>query len=256
MKHSFIDEYSGLDSLIHGLDPRTKLIGSLCFILAVVLTPVGNWPVFGFYFVVMSLMVIFSRLPLLHVARRSLAIIPFVLMIALFIPFFRQGHEIAGFNVGYWHIAVSYEGMQMLLTVVVKGWLSILCLIVLTSSTKLADTLEGMRRLGVPGIFILIISFMYRYIFVLADQVMRMKQARDSRNFGGRRLHQLKTIGNMIGILFIRTYERGERVYAAMLSRGYIGEMPVPDRFHLRAVDVYFSVVLITLLACPAILWW
>lgn len=256
MKHSFIDEYSGLDSLVHRLDPRTKLLACLVFILAVVLTTAGNWKVFACYFILVCVLILLSRLPVMHVLKRSLVIFPFVLMVAIFIPFFKQGHEIAGYTIGLWHIAITYEGVMVLVNVAIKSWLSILSLILLTSSTKLTDTLEGMRQLGVPGVFILIISFMYRYIFVLADQVMRMKQARDSRNFGGNHLHQFKTLGNMIGILFIRSYERGERVYAAMLSRGYTGETPVLNKFHFRAMDAYFSAVLIILLVCPAILWW
>ena len=83
---------------------------------------------------------------------------------------------------------------------------------------------------------------MYRYIFVLVDEILRMKQARDSRNFGGNRLWQLRTIGNMIGTLFIRSYERGERVYAAMLARGYVGRTRTLNRLNFRLADVYFGI--------------
>jgi len=113
-----------------------------------------------------------------------------------------------------------------------------------------------MKRLGVPKIFVLIISFMYRYVFVLVDQVMRMKQARDSRNFGGKYLYQFNTLGNMIGTLFIRSYERGERIYAAMLARGYNGEIVESHRLHYQPVDAYFSIVLFILLISPPIIWW
>jgi cobalt/nickel transport system permease protein len=118
------------------------------------------------------------------------------------------------------------------------------------------DLLDAMRSLGVPRIFVLIISFMYRYLFVLADQLMRMRRARDSRNFGGNRMHQLTTLGNMIGMLFIRSYERGERIYAAMLARGFTGEIPAQPKLRFRTPDAYFSLALALLLVCPAILWW
>lgn len=256
MKHSFIDEYSRLDSLIHRLDPRTKLLACLVLILAVVLTPAGNWRVFTCYFVIVCGLILLSKLPVWHVLKRSLVVIPFVLMVALFIPFFKQGQELAGINIGFWHIAVTYEGVMILINVIVRAWLSILCLILLTSSTRMSDLLSGMKQLGVPSVFVLIISFMYRYVFVLADQVMRMKQARDSRNFGGNHMYQFKTLGNMIGVLFIRSYERGERVYASMLSRGYTGENPVLRKFRFHAADAYFSSVMFILLVCPAIFWW
>ncbi len=256
MKHSFIDQYSDLDSFIHRLDPRTKLLACLAFILAVVLTTAGNWRLFACYFCVVAVLILLSRLPVLYVLKRSLVIIPFVLMVAVFIPFFKQGQVVWSYNIGAWRIAVTYEGLLVLANVLIKSWLSILSLILLSSCTRMADLLEGMKQLGTPKIFILIISFMYRYLFLLADQLMRMRQACDSRNFGGSRRHQFKTLGNMIGMFFIRSYERAERIYAAMLARGYEGEMPAMQKLRFRSTDAYFSLALAALLICPAILWW
>ena len=104
----------------------------------------------------------------------------------------------------------------------------------------------------------MILSFMYRYIFVLVDEVMRMKQARDSRNFGGRRLWQLRTIGNMIGTLFIRSYERGERVYAAMMARGFSGHTRTLENLSFRPADALFGAALgfILILAMVLNLWY
>jgi len=206
MKHSFIDEYSGLDSFVHNLDPRTKLVSSLAFILAVVLTPTGNWKIFAMYLCVIAGLVWLSNLPVRYVLKRSLVIFPFVVMIAIFIPFFKQGQVAVSYDMGLWRIAITYEGLSLLLNVVIKSWLCILCLIVLSSSTKFADLLRGMYELKVPQVFIQIIAFMYRYIFVLADQAMRMQMARDSRNFGMNRKNIFNTIGNMVGVLFIRSY--------------------------------------------------
>jgi cobalt/nickel transport system permease protein len=256
MKHSFIDEYSGLDSFVHRLDPRTKLLCSLAFILAVVLTPAGTWKAYAVYLPVIIGLVLLSRLPLKYVMKRSLVIFPFVIMITIFVPFFKQGQVVAGWDIGTWHIAVTYEGLAVLVNVVVKSWLCILCLIVLSSSTKFEQLLHGMYRLRVPQVFVQIISFMYRYMFVLADQAMRMQMARDSRNYGLNRGNIIKTMGNMIGILFIRSYERAERIYAAMLSRGYNGEIVVVNQLRFRLPDAYFALSLCLLLVCPAILWW
>lgn len=256
MKHSFIDQYSDLDSFIHRLDPRTKFIASLAFIVAVVLTPASNWRVFAFYFCIIAVLLILSKLPPLYVLRRSLIIFPFVVMIAIFIPFFKEGEVAGSYNIWLWQVSVTYSGLFILANVVTKAWLSILSLILLSSTTKLADLLWGLRQLGVPQVMVLILSFMYRYIFVLADEVMRMRQARDSRNFGGRRLHQLKTIGNMIGTLFIRSYERGERVYAAMLSRGFDGEVRTLHNLSFRQADAYFGMILCLVLILSGILLW
>jgi len=256
VKHSFIDEYSDLDSFIHRLDPRTKLIASLAFIAAVVLTPASNWRVFIFYFCIISFLLIISKLPPLYVLKRSLVIFPFVFLIAVFIPFFKEGEIAGSYNIWLWQVSVTYSGLFILANVMVKAWLCILALILLSSTTKLAELLKGLGQLGVPRVMILILSFMYRYIFVLADEVMRMKQARDSRNFGRNRLHQLKTIGNMVGTLFIRSYERGERIYAAMLSRGFDGQIRTMQNLSFRPVDAYFSAIFCLILIFPCVIWW
>ena len=256
MKHSFIDEYSGLDSFIHRLDPRTKLVASLAFIIAVVLTPASNWRVFAFYFCFVAVLLIFSKLPPLYVLKRSLVIFPFVLLIAIFIPFFKEGDVAVSYNIWQWQISVTYSGLFILANVVVKSWLCILVLILLSSTTKLAELLKGLKQLRVPQVMVLILSFMYRYIFVLVDEVMRMQQARDSRNFGGSRLHQVKTVGSMAGTLFIRSYERGERIYAAMLSRGFDGQVRTLHKLTFRQADVYFGVIFCIMLVCPCVIWW
>ena len=241
---------------MHRLDPRTKLVAGLAVILAILLTPPGSWKVFAVYLLTLLGLVWLARLPFRYVLQRSLVIFPFVFMIAVFIPFFKEGQEAWGCNIGAWHIAVTWEGLGVLVNVMVKAWLSMLCLIVLTSSSRFADLLQAMYELKVPLIFVQIIAFMYRYIFVLADQAMRMQMARDSRNFGGSRRIIFKTMGNMIGILFIRSYERGERIYAAMLSRGYTGELPVTRKLRFRLPDACFATALFVLLVCPALLWW
>ena len=126
--------------------------------------------------------------------------------------------------------------------ILVKAWLSILSLILLTSTTKLSNLLKGLEQLRLPRVMVMILSFMYRYLFVLVDEVMRMRQARDSRNFGGGRLWQIRTIGNMIGTLFIRSYERGERVYAAMVARGFDGQTRTLESSSFRQLDAYFGI--------------
>ena len=241
---------------MHRLDPRTKLICSLAFVLAVVLTPAGTWNVFVVYLLILMGLIWLSRLPIKYVLKRSLVIFPFVVMIAIFVPFFKQGQVAASYDIGAWHIAITYEGLAVLINVIVKSWLCILCLIILSSSTKFEELMHGMYRLKVPQVFVQITSFMYRYMFVLADQAMRMQMARDSRNFGLNRRNIFKTMGNMIGMLFIRSYERAERIYAAMLSRGYNGEIIVVNQLRFRLPDAYFALSMALLLICPAIMWW
>ncbi len=145
MKHSFLDQYSDRDSIIHRLDPRTKLITTLFFILAVVLTPPARWPAFALYFILVVTLILLSRVPPLYILKRSLVIMPFVVMIAIFIPFFKEGEVAGSYNIWLWQISVTYSGLQVLVNIVIKAWLSILSLILLTSTTRLP---QPSQRLG------------------------------------------------------------------------------------------------------------
>lgn len=247
MRHSFLDRYSDLGSFIHKLDPRTKVITTFAFILVVVLTPPLRWQAFALYFALIASVVLLSKLPPLYVLKRSLVIVPFVLFIAIFIPFLKPGEVAGSYNIWMWHI--SHSGLLILWNVVIKAWLSMLSLILLSATTKFAELLKGLEQLRLPKVMVMLLSFMYRYIFVLVDEVIRMKQARDSRSFGGKRTWQLKTIGNMVGTLFLRSYERGERVYGAMVARGFEGQTRTLSSPHFRMADLYFAVAFLSCLA-------
>lgn len=247
MKHSFLDRYSDIDSFIHRLDPRTKVITTFAFILVMVLTPPTGWQAFALYFAIIAGLVLISKIPPFYVLKRSLVIVPFVLFITIFIPFLKSGEPSGSYNIWIWQ--VSNSGLLILWNVLIKAWLSMLSLILLSSTTKFSELLNGLEQLRLPKVMVMILSFMYRYIFVLVDEVIRMKQARDSRNFGGKRTWQLKTIGNMVGTLFLRSYERGERVYGAMVARGFDGETRTLSTPHFRTADLYFTAVFLICLA-------
>ena len=245
MKHSFLDRYSDHDSVIHRLDPRGKLVVTFAFIVAVVLTPFSSWLAYGLYFAVIAVLIALSRLPVSHFLKRSLVIIPFVLLMAVFIPFFKEGEVAGSYNLWLWQVSVTHSGLQVLWNIMAKAWLSILSLILLTSTARFTSILKGLEQLRMPKVIVMIMSFMYRYIFLLTDEVLRMKQARDSRNFGGgRKLWQIGTVGNMIGTLFIRSYERGERVYASMVARGFDGNSRTLERLCFGRRDALFIAVL------------
>jgi cobalt/nickel transport system permease protein len=240
MKHSFLDKYSDCNSLIHRLDPRTKLLATLAFIAVVVLIPTASWLTYGLFLAIIAMPVLLSKVPLSYILKRSLVIIPFVLLVAVFIPFFKEGEIAANFNLWGWHISLTKSGLELMGSILSKAWLSILSLVLLTSTTGFSQLLKGMEKLRTPSVIVMLLSFMYRYIFLLTDEIMRMKQARDSRNFGGRRLWQIKTIGNMIGTLFVRSYERGERVYASMVARGFDGHSHTLDSLSFGRIDAVF----------------
>lgn len=248
MEHNFIDQYSDLDSCVHRLDPRTKLIAAIAFVLAVVLTPITEWRAFVGYFLFVSVLILLSKLPVLYVAKRALLIVPFVLMIGVF-NLFKAGEAMASFHIWHWQLSITHEGLQIFLNVLVKASLSSLSLILLSSTTKFSNLLRGLEHLRMPRVMVMTLSFGYRYMFVLTDEAMRMWRARQSRNFGGKWIWQVRTIGNMVGSLFIRSYERGERVYGAMVSRGYEGQAKVFGSLSFGQRDAFFGITVALCLA-------
>jgi len=167
-----------------------------------------------------------ARLPLGHLLKKVLVVLPFLLMVTISIPFMKRDGVGGGYSLGLGGLYVSQSGLWILWNVVIKSCLGVFSIILLSSTTSFPQLIRGMEKLGSPRIFTMLTSFMYRYSFILIDEMHRMKRARDSRSFGGRWLWQTQVIGHMIGTLFLRSFHRGERVYLAMLSRGYHGTMP------------------------------
>jgi cobalt/nickel transport system permease protein len=252
MRHSFLDQYSHLDSQVHRRDPRLKFLLSLLFIVAVVLTLAGSWLAFAAYFGILVSIFVISKLPLGYVLKRSLIILPFVLLLGIVNLFTRPGMELSSLNIFGWHLGITDGGLVFIGTLLARSWLSVLALILLTSTTALPALLKGIERLGAPKVLVMIMSFMYRYLFLLMDEVLRMKNARDSRSVGSPSASfQAKTVGAMIGSLFIRSYERGERVYAAMAARGFEGHSRTFNELAFDRTDIVAGVALALLLAVP-----
>ncbi len=232
MQHSYIDRYADLDSFIHRVDPRVKIITFFVFILFVVLTSETAYLSFLLYGMVLLILLFSSRIPFLFMFKKSLAVIPFVILIAIFIPFIKKE-----------------DGVILFWSILIKSYLSILSMILLTSSAKFSNLLKALEKLKLPRIFIMIISFMYRYSFLLIDQVQRMQRAKESRTFQKKSpMYALKTLSNIVGVLFLRSYERGERVYLAMCSRLFQGEIKTIDTLKIKPSDILFLVFIFSVL--------
>ena len=251
MEYQLSDKYGNLDSLLHRLDPRTKILASVAFVLLVVITPPARWQGYALCFILVASLALLSRLPLTFIVKRSLVIAPFVLVIALFVPFFKPaspGDTVFTSKIWLWNLSVTKSGLLTLFGVVTKAWLSVLSTILLSSTTRFSELLKGLDKLGVPKVMVMTLSFSYRYLFVIVDELTRMRRARDSRNFGGRWRWQMRTIGNIVGTLFIRSFERSERVYQAMAARGYDGEIVTLSHLRLQSIDLYFGCLFISCL--------
>jgi cobalt/nickel transport system permease protein len=143
-----------------------------------------------------------------------------------------------------------------LLTILAKSWLSLVAAIILTATTPALELLRAMRALAVPRILVATVSFMYRYLFVIVEEAQRLLRARDSRSAsleglrcGGSFWWRAGVLGHMVGSLFLRSYERSERVYAAMQARGYDGELRFLWDRAWRLAEIVVAVALVLYMA-------
>ena len=192
------DHYAERESPIHRLDPRVKVVITLLFIVSNVLLPDGTWIGYLLAWLITMGLGAIARLHPWFLIKRSFIVLPFTLA------------------------AVT----------VLRSWISLQFAIWLTATTRFPDLLHALRHLRVPGILVSIIAFMYRYLFVLADEASRLLRARAARSArpahgqgGGSIVWRARIAGHMVGQLFIRSFERSDRVYNAMLARGYRGEL-------------------------------
>ena len=208
---------------LHGLAPQAKLAAQFLFVVAVVATPREAVWAFGVYALIVVGLVVAARLPAAFVAKRLLFEVPFILF-AVLLPFVGRGERVDVLG-----LSLSAEGLWGAWNIVAKATLGLAVSIVVAATTTMPEFLRGFERLHLPRAFTSTLSFMIRYTDVIADEMRRMKVARESRGYDPRWLWQAKAIGSATGALFIRSYERGERVYLSMLSRGYAGSIPRVD---------------------------
>ena len=183
-------------------------------------TPIQNLTAYGLFFTLLLILVRLSKLPYRTVFFRSLVEIPFVIF-ALLMPFFGTGEKVSFLGLDLYE-----EGIWAGAGIVAKGTIGVITAIILSATTSARELLLGLERLRVPAPLVNIATFMLRYLNVINDELGRMKIARESRGFETRGIASWRILAQTIGALFIRSYERGERVYLAMLSRGYTGAMP------------------------------
>lgn len=245
------DHYRRGTSRIHRLDPRIKIVGTLLFILVATLLPVGAWLPFALLWLATLAVAWQSGLGVTYALRRSFIALPFALA-AVTLPFTIPGQPIA--QVG--SLTVSAEGALRFVTILLKSWISVQMAILLTVSTSFPDLLWALRALRVPRPLVSIVSFMYRYMFVLADESLRLRRARAARSAApesGRGSPSVvwrgKVAGGMVGNLALRAFERSERIYQAMLARGFQGELKTLTPPIMTEVDRYTLAGWVTFLA-------
>jgi cobalt/nickel transport system permease protein len=207
-------------SPVHRAPAHLKLLALLAFMLVVVATPRTSYAVHAFEAAVLLAVVLLSRVPLSYLLPRMVVEVPFVVF-ALLVPFISHGPrtEVLG-------LTVSEPGLHAGIALLLKGTMGVLASLTLAATTEPQDLLRGLQRLRMPDLIVQIMGFMIRYLDVVTAELGRMMTALRSRGCDPRSPRHWPVLARSLGALFIRSYERGERVHLAMLSRGYDGRLP------------------------------
>ena len=210
-------------SPVHALPPHCKLAAVLCFVVVVVSTPREAVWAFALYAGLLAAVAAIAGISATFLLKRLAIEVPFVAF-ALLMPFVVPGEQTHVLG-----LSVSVPGLWGAWNVLAKGTLGVAASVLLASTTELRELLLGLQRLKLPPLLVQIASFMIRYGDVITDEMRRMSIARRSRGFEASGIRHWGVLAKSAGALFIRSYERGERVHLAMVSRGYRGSMPVID---------------------------
>lgn len=282
----FLDPYQPRISPVHALDGRVKFVLAMTYILTASLTPVVALPIYILLFALILSVEILSGLGVGYVLKRTLLALPFVLA-AFPVIFTSRGTALFSFSFGSWMLTAHAEGFTRFFSVMLKSWLSVQAAIVLASSTPFPELLRAMRAVGIPRLLVGMFGLMWRYIFVLADEGLRLERARAARSGtrniaqvapayglgkdldfpmddrrvpeGGSIFWRARVTGGLAGSLFLRAFERSDRIYVAMLSRGYNGEVRLLPSLPLTRsarIALWAGLILFGLLLVFGFLFW
>ena len=235
----YLDTLSYKDTFIHRIDPRIKLLTSLAFILLVISFPKYEIskmiPFLVFPVVILSI----GDIPLIFILKKLLIVSPFALFVGIFNPILDTAPMYSIYGVGISGGWVSY------FSIIMKFILTISTALLLIATTSFPGICIALEKLSVPKILVVQLLFLYRYLFVLAEETMRIVRARNMRTFGGKG-QGMRVFIQIAGTLFVRTVERSERIYHAMCSRGFDGRIRMMKKFKPGFIDIIFAVVTIT----------
>lgn len=226
MEHVEIDEYHHLKSPIHYWDPRAKIISILTLIFSIVLLYNLKLALLGLVLSIILLLI--SKIPLKFVIWHLRWVFLFILPFFLIMPF----------SISEGGVAVTHDGLEYASLVSLKALSSVILIFPMIGTMRFDSTAKALERLKIPNKIVQMITFTYRYIFVFIDEFSDISRSLDSRGFKRRTdMHTIRTLGIAIGMLFVKSYERSERVYNAMCSRGYTGNLTTFDKFKMVGTD-------------------
>jgi cobalt/nickel transport system permease protein len=255
MHHAYLDKFAARDSPVHRRDPRAKTLAFLGLLVAAILVPAGLWWPFAAVAAVLLALWAASRVPAGYLLKRVLVLSPFIAASLVLFPFLYGGDVLWSASLGPWTLTVTRQGLELAGNLAAKFALAVLILGLLFSVTRFQHFLYALRRCRVPQLLVMQLGFLYRYLFVIHDEVERLLRARDARSGGRGRRHVWRATAGLVGVLFLRSFQRSERLYWAMLARGFAGEALLLDRLRFRPADAAFVAVVLAAAAATTAAW-
>lgn len=219
----YVERFSTSAGVLQRIDPRVKLLCITAFILsAIVVRTIFSLIVL---LIVTFALCLLSRIPLGFFFKRTTVFIPiFAGIIALPLPFITPGTSLAIVGLNGLTVEITKEGVTRAVQFTLRVWVCIASMILMVLTTRFSKLMQTMANLRLPQVLVTMTTVTYRFIFLFINEAYRMALARESRIVAGQRWREhVKSLGNMVATLFIRAHERGERVYLAMIARGYTG---------------------------------
>jgi cobalt/nickel transport system permease protein len=229
-----LDRLAQQNTLIHRLDPRAKLLTSIVFLITVISFPKYEVAALLPFFIYPVVLITVGQLPVGFILRKIIVVAPFAFMVGIFNPFLDRETLV---HLG--PISLS-GGWISFVSILLRFCLTIGTAFLLIATTSFHGLCLGLLRLGLPKVLTVQLLFLYRYIFVLGGEAMRVVRARALRSFGKRGLG-MKVFASVVGHLLLRTMDRAQRVHRAMLSRGFDGEIRVLRPLQIALPDVLFT---------------
>lgn len=238
MEYPEIDAFSSLDSAIHHLDPRAKIISFTFLIFSFAF--VDDLKVASFALLFSFFVLLLSKLPIDFALKRIKIVFFLLFPLMVIMPLTMEGNELIGV------IPFSLEGFVYSSLIVVRAIATVILALIMLATTRFDMTMKALYALRIPGILVQMLMFTYRYIFVITDEFTRMWKSMECKGFKlSTNLHGLSILGNILGMLIIKSYDRTSRVYQSMVSKGYDGKPKSINHFEMAAKDYVLSICMV-----------
>ncbi|MHA1265596.1 MAG: cobalt ECF transporter T component CbiQ [Candidatus Helarchaeota archaeon] len=238
----YFEKFSNLNSPIHKVNPLVKFV----LVLSIIVLNMSLIHIISYLLLILPLIgiILISRISLKYYFFRSLFFITlFAVIIAIPLLFFTPGDPLASWTIGSFNVVITTQGALIASSFVLRIWISILAILTLIFTTPFANLIHAMKHVRVPRTILILFSLTYRYIFLFIDeliQMLRAKESRTFRKFGFR--FRFRTLGQVFGTLLIRSIDKSERVYWAMLARGYNGDL-VTKEYKTNYIFTFFYIL-------------